>query len=111
MFAIAWFADYPDPFDFINVLLDGNNIQESNNSNYAYLNNAAYNKKMNDAAKLSGAPRYEAYGKLDVDLMRNVAPWAPMHNGNTREFVASRITNYIYHPVYAAAILNALAVK
>ena len=27
MFLIAWFADYPDPFDFINVLLDGKNIQ------------------------------------------------------------------------------------
>ena len=38
MFLISWFADYPDPFDFINVLLDGNNIQGSNNSNYAYLN-------------------------------------------------------------------------
>ena len=111
MFMIAWFADYPDPYDFINVLLDGNNIQQSNNSNYSYLNNPAYNKRMNDAAKLSGDARYAAYGKLDVDLMQNVAPWAPMHNGNTREFIANRITNYIYHPVYAAAILNALAVK
>ena len=64
-----------------------------------------------DAAKLSGDARYAAYGKLDVDLMRNLAPWAPMHNGNTREFISNRVTNYIYHPVYAAAILNALAVK
>ena len=111
MFTIAWFADYPDPFDFINVLLDGNNIQQSNNSNYAYLNNPSYNKRMQDAAKLSGDARYAAYGKLDVDLMRNLAPWAPMHNGNTREFISNRVTNYIYHPVYAAAILNALAVK
>jgi ABC-type transport system substrate-binding protein len=111
MFTIAWFADYPDPFDFINVLLDGNNIQESNNSNYAYLNNASYNKRMQDAAKLTGNARYAAYGKLDVDIMRNLAPWAPMHNANTREFIGNRITNYIYHPVYAAAILNALAVK
>ena len=111
MFTIAWFADYPDPFDFMNVLLDGGNIQESNNSNYAYLNNATYNRRMNDAAKLSGNARYESYGKLDVDLMTNVAPWAPMHNGNTREFISNRVTNYIYHPVYAAAVLNALAVK
>jgi ABC-type transport system substrate-binding protein len=111
MFTIAWFADYPDPFDFINVLLDGDNIQQSNNSNYSYLNNASYNKRMHDAAKLSGDARYAAYGKLDVDLMQNLAPWAPMHNGNTREFISNRVTNYIYHPVYAAAVLNALAVK
>jgi len=110
-FLIGWLADYPDPFDFINVLMDGNNIQESNNSNYAYLNIAKYNKAMNAAARLSGNPRYEAYGKLDVDLMQNAAPWAPMYNGNTREFIGARLTNYIYHPVYAGAVLNALAIK
>ena len=46
MFLIGWLADYPDPFDFINVLLDGDNIQEANNTNYAYLNNPTYNKRM-----------------------------------------------------------------
>ena len=66
---------------------------------------------MNAAARLTGNARYESYGKLDVDLMTNLAPWAPMHNGNTREFIAARMTNYIYHPVYAAAVLSALAVK
>jgi ABC-type transport system substrate-binding protein len=111
MFTIGWLADYPDPFDFINVLLNGDNIQESNNNNYAYLNNPTYNKRMEAAAKLSGNARYAAYAKLDVDLTKNLAPWAAMHNNNTREFISARITNYIYHPVYAAAILNALAVK
>ena len=110
-FLIAWFADYPDPYDFINVLMDGNNIQDANNSNYSYLNVSKYNKAMSQAAQLSGSARYAAYGKLDVDLMRNEAPWAPAFNGNTREFIGARITNYIYHPVYAGAILNALAVK
>jgi ABC-type transport system substrate-binding protein len=110
-FIIGWLADYPDPFDFVNVLMDGNNIQDSNNSNYAYLNVAKYNQAMNAAARLSGNPRYEAYGKLDVDLMKNAAPWAPMYNGNTREFIGARLTNYIYHPVYAGAVLNALAIK
>ena len=110
-FLIAWFADYPDPYDFINVLMDGTNIQDSNNSNYAYLNVPKYNKEMQKAASLSGNARYAAYGKLDVDLMKNAAPWAPTFNGNTREFIGARITNYIYHPVYAGAILNALAIK
>jgi peptide/nickel transport system substrate-binding protein len=111
MFTIGWLADYPDPFDFINVLLNGDNIQESNNSNYAYLNNPTYNKRMEAAAKLSGNARYAAYGKLDVDLTKNLAPWTAMSNNNTREFIGARITNYIYHPVYAAAVLNALAIK
>ena len=111
MFLIAWFADYPDPFDFINVLLDGQNIQDANNSNYAYFNSPKYNKLMADAAKLSGPARYDAYGKLDVDLMRNAAPWAPLSNGNVREFISNRVSNYLFHPVYGGAIMNALAIK
>ncbi len=111
MFLIAWFADYPDPFDFINVLLDGQNIQDSNNSNYSYLNNPTFNKRMEAASKLSGQARYVAYGKLDVDMMKTAAPWAPLSNGNIREFVAGRISNYIFHPVYGGAVMNALAIK
>ena len=111
MFLISWFADYPDPFDFINVLLDGNNIQGANNSNYSYLNIPRFNKAMSDAAKLSGEARYAAYGKLDVDLMRDAAPWAPLSNGNTREFISGRVSNYIFHPVYGGAIMNALVIK
>jgi ABC-type transport system substrate-binding protein len=107
----GWVADYPDPFDFINVLLDGGNIQASNNNNYSYFNDAKFNKQMNDFAKLSGPNRYGSYGKLDVDLMRNAAPWAPFANPNSREFVSGRITNYIHHPVYAGAVINALAIK
>ena len=111
IFLVGLTADYPDPFDFINVLMDGDSIQDANNSNLAYLNNPSYNKRMKDAAKLSGDARYEAYGQLDVDLMRNLVPWAAYANGNTREFISSRITNYIYHPVYAGMIINAAAIK
>jgi len=110
-YVAGWVADYPDPFDFINVLLDGGDIQEANNSNYAYFNNAKYNKLMGDAAKLSGASRYAAYGKLDVQIMSQAAPWAPFANPNSREFISARVTNYLYHPVYAGAIVNALAIK
>jgi ABC-type transport system substrate-binding protein len=111
MFLIAWFADYPDPFDFINVLLDGQNIQAANNSNYAYFNSPKYNAAMTAASRLNGQARYEAYGKLDVDLMKNAAPWAPLANGNVREFISGRVTNYLFHPVYGGAIMNALAIK
>ena len=111
MFLIAWFADYPDPFDFINVLLDGQNIQDANNSNYSYFSSPKYNKAMADAAKLSGQARYDAYGRLDVEMMRDAAPWAPLSNGNVREFVSGRVGNYLFHPVYGGAIMNALALS
>ena len=42
----GWVADYADPFDFINVLLSGDNIHASNNNNVAYFNDPKYNKAM-----------------------------------------------------------------
>lgn len=107
----SWVADYPDPYDFVNVLLHGANIQDTNNSNYAYFNDARFNKLLTAAARLSGEKRYAVYGDLDVDLMLNAAPWASYQNPNVREFVSARVTNYVFHPVYGSAALNALAVK
>jgi peptide/nickel transport system substrate-binding protein len=107
----AWIADYPDPYDFINVLLDGTNIQERNNNNYSYWNSAKFNKRMKDAAKLSGNARYQAYGQLDVDIMTEQAPWAPIRNYNQRDFISSNVTNYVFHPVYGHPVINAFALK
>jgi ABC-type transport system substrate-binding protein len=110
-FSIAWIADYFDPFDFINVLLDGRSIQEKNNNNYAYWNNAKYNKLMDAASRLTGDARAAAYGKLDVDIMKNAAPWIPVYTYTSRDFIGPRVENFIFHPVYGRGIINALAVK
>jgi peptide/nickel transport system substrate-binding protein len=110
-FSIGWIADYFDPFDFINVLLDGTTIQDKNNSNYAYFNSAKYNRLMKAAAKLTGQARYTAYGNLDVDIMKNAAPWVPIFNYTSRDFISARVENFIFHPVYGHAIINALAIK
>ena len=72
---------------------------------------ARFNRAMQNASRLAGDARYEAYGKLDVDLMRGAAPWAPYANPNVRELVSSRVTNYVFHPVYSGAALTALALK
>ncbi len=72
---IGWFADYPDPFDFINVLLSGKTIRASNNQNFAYWNKPLYNQRMEQASRLFGDARAAAYVKLDADLTRE----APLH--------------------------------
>src|SRR5881398_1156117 len=35
-----------DPYDFINVLLSGDNIQDSNNNNFSYFNDPTFNRRM-----------------------------------------------------------------
>jgi ABC-type transport system substrate-binding protein len=97
----AWIADYADPYDFINVLLSGDNLHASNNNNVAYFNNPAYNQQMRQAAALSGAARYKAYGNLDVKMMNNDPPWAARSNFNARVLVSKNIGCFTFNPIYS----------
>ncbi|MBA3841387.1 MAG: hypothetical protein H0X39_01995 [Actinobacteria bacterium] len=97
----GWIADYADPFDFINVLLDGGNLHASNNNNVAYFNDPAYNKQMNSAALLSGAPRYKAYSNLDVAMMHDNPPWAATSNFNDRILLSSKVGCFTFNATYS----------
>ena len=57
--SMGWCSDFPDPYDWINVLLYGRRIQADNNVNYSYMNIPKWNKKMASAAKLVGPKRYK----------------------------------------------------
>jgi len=96
----GWLADYADPYDFINVLLSGENIHATNNNNFAYFNSPKYNKLMDQAQQLTGAKRYSTYGNLDINLMKNAAPWAARANSNNRLYVSKNVANFTYNNVY-----------
>jgi peptide/nickel transport system substrate-binding protein len=106
----GWCADYFDPFDYLNVLFDGRKLQAANNNNYAYFNNAAFNKGLDHASSLSGSARAAAYAKLDQDLMTKYAPVVPWVISTNRYFVSSRTKNWIYSSYFGAPYLNALTV-
>ena len=111
MFLIGWLADYPDPFDFINVLMDGDNIQESNN--YELRLPEQSDVQQADEAGCEAVRRRPLQGVRPArhrpdEERRSVGA---LSNGNTREFISNRITNYIYHPVYSGMIINAAAIK
>jgi oligopeptide transport system substrate-binding protein len=97
----AWIADYADPYDFINVLLSGDNLHASNNNNVAYFNDPTYNKAMADASRMSGAARYTAYGNLDVTMMKDNPPWAPRSNFNSRILLSNRVGCFVYNSIYS----------
>ena len=42
----GWGQDYPDPYDFINILLDGSGIKPENNVNLSYFNSPKFNTLM-----------------------------------------------------------------
>jgi ABC-type oligopeptide transport system substrate-binding subunit len=108
---VGWNQDYPDPYDFLDILLNGNNIHADNNNNLAYFNNGSVNRLLASANRKVGPARYKAYGNLDVMLTKTYAPWASYDNRNLREFVSKRIGGYMFQPAYAAPDLGAFFIK
>jgi peptide/nickel transport system substrate-binding protein len=107
----GWGADYPDPSNFINVLLLGDeNIRPDHNQNVSYFNEPAFNKRMKQAATLAGDNRYKTYGLLDRDIMKGPAPLAPYVNTNARILTSSKVKNFTYHTV-AGTLLNVVTVQ
>jgi ABC-type transport system substrate-binding protein len=107
----GWGADYADPYNFLNVLLDGSRIQATNNVNTSYFNDAKYNRLMEQAARMSGQQRYDAYARLDADLMKNAAPMAPFINTNAKILVGQEIGCYTYSVVSGSTNLAAVCKK
>ena len=97
----AWGADYNDPFDFINILLDGTTIGPTANNNDAYYNSAKFNAQMHKASLVAAGPgRNAAFDALDKAMMAEDPPWGPMFNRTNRLFVSSHIGCFVYNPVF-----------
>ncbi len=110
---VGWCQDYPDPYDFINVLMDGTKIQAENNVNIAYFNIKKWNNAMHKVARLTGKKRYAAYGKLDMNISTKAAPWAAMGDSTNQFFYSNKVapSTMIYQTVYQYPSLNILAFK
>jgi ABC-type oligopeptide transport system substrate-binding subunit len=109
----GWCSDYPDPYDWINVLFDGNGIQAENNTNTSYMNLPKWNRRMEAAARLVGPKRFKVYGQLDLDLMRQVAPIAVERTYNNRYFFSNRVDmrSLVYQGIYSDWSIPALRLK
>jgi oligopeptide transport system substrate-binding protein len=86
-----WGADYADPYDFVNILLEGGQVTQPQHNNYAYFNVAKFNREMTAASLLTGSKRGTAYAALDGAMMRENPPWAPLVNSNDRVFLSGRV--------------------
>ena len=111
--SMGWCSDYPDPYDWINILLYGPSIQAENNVNYSYMNIPKWNKKMASAARLVGPKRLAVYGNLDLTIMKQVAPMAIERTYNNRYFFSNRVNPkaLIYQGIYQDWSIPAMALK
>jgi peptide/nickel transport system substrate-binding protein len=108
----GWGSDYPDPYDFINILLSGKSIREKDNVNHSYFDEARWNKRMDQTAALPFGPRrYAAYARLDRDLVKGPAPIAAYAASRSSFFTSNRIKTFVYQPVYGQPNYAAIELK
>jgi ABC-type transport system substrate-binding protein len=104
-------APYDDPYALLNLPFSGSLIHPgSGNTNLSYFDDRATNRQLEAAASLTGAARYRAYARLDVELSRDQAPAVPYAIFNHTAFVATRIGCVKMSPIYGAS-LGALCLK
>ena len=72
----GWIADYYDPYDFINILLNGEHIPATGGNNFSYFDDPTFNKQMDDANLLTGRTATRPTGRSRTDLAKGPAPWA-----------------------------------
>jgi hypothetical protein len=77
------------------------------------IESAKYARRLRAALRLSGAAQYDALGKLDVDLMKDLAPTVMLSVYTNRYFFSSRVDprSLVYQNVYADWSIPALALK
>ena len=108
LFLQGWIADYPDGGNFLATLLDGRSIGPTDNySNQAYFDDPETNARIDAANRLSGEARREAWADLDVDLMRDNPPLAPIFHQNQRAFVSKSFGCFVLHPLNGVSIVAA----
>jgi peptide/nickel transport system substrate-binding protein len=96
----GWIEDYPDPYDFMNILLSGDNIPKTGGNNFAYFNVPKYNQQMDHANTLAGNARYQEYGSIASDMMKNDPPWAPWLFTNNIDFFGPNVGCTVDTPSY-----------
>ena len=81
---VAFSADYPDPDNFLNLLLESGTVIPT-------LQDPVVRRKLAAAARLSGPQRYLTYGQLDLDIARDAAPWIAYATPRLHEFFAAQV--------------------
>jgi hypothetical protein len=77
------------------------------------MDSAKYTHRLEAALRLKTEAQYRALGKLDVDLMKDVAPTVVLGVYNNRYFFSSRVDprSLVYQNVYTDWSIPALALK
>ena len=71
----GWYQDYPDPSNFLDVLLNGDRITEVNSTNVAFYDNERVNALLNEASTSTDQTHRLALYQEAERLIVDDAPW------------------------------------
>ena len=91
-------GDYPDPSDFLDVLLYGPRTRQQGSLNVSHLDDPVVNRRLERAARLGGRARLDAYGSLERDVLAGPAPLVPYLNGSSRFLLSERVGCFRFNP-------------
>ena len=77
----GWFADFPDPANFLGEAIGGP----------GGFNDPRFRRAVERASRLSGEARYRAFAQLDLQVMRDEAPVAPFLTVVSTPFVSANV--------------------
>jgi ABC-type oligopeptide transport system substrate-binding subunit len=91
----GFFADYADPAGFLVPLLGADSGANAN------FDDPHLTRQIEAADRLTDdGARRKAWAELEVDLMRDNPPWAPILHDRSRVVVSRSIGCFLEHPVY-----------
>lgn len=98
-----WSQDYPEAGNFIDTLLNGNNIVSIGNNNQAN----ADDKQLNAAVEKTnlmplGEERDKSWAQLDANYMKKNVPWVPFLNATYPQFTSEQLRGVVFNPTYFA---------
>ena len=98
-FYLGWEADFPDPSNFLEVLLDSKNIGTNNNTDYS---NPEVDALLAAAARtVEPAARVEILQRAEL-IAVNDAPWVFLYHPVSYEIVSARVRDFQLHPLRPA---------
>jgi peptide/nickel transport system substrate-binding protein len=96
----GWFQDYPDPSDFLDVLLNGARITDVHCNNLSFYSNPRVNRLLDRAgAERDPARRLQLYREAE-DLVVADAPWVFLEHLVQYRLHQTRLKGYRMHLVW-----------
>ena len=98
-----WTQDYPEAGNFIDTLLNGNNIVQIGNNNQANADVPELNAAIEKTNLMPlGKARDLQWAQLDADFMKKNAPWVPFLNATFPQFASPQVNGVVFNPTYYA---------